>query len=153
MPNLAKSLGYIKCYSQVSPDLLKALAILSDATVRRSAVDWEDPNHTGNQKKGHVSLGDQQAYYKFLKDFTYHRKKTNMAVVFSCSPFPNILKYYSRVQLVYLNIQVHNSLEPPLEHNQDQMSLMNQGLLWTFNHSVSYRNIIQFQISSRRESR
>ena len=31
--------------------------------------------------------------YKIFKDFTNHRKKTNRAVVFSCRPFPNILKY------------------------------------------------------------
>ena len=31
--------------------------------------------------------------YKFLKDFTDHRKKNNRAVDFSCRPFPNILKY------------------------------------------------------------
>ena len=31
--------------------------------------------------------------YKFFKDFTNHRKKTNRVVVFSCRPFPNILKY------------------------------------------------------------
>ena len=28
--------------------------------------------------------------YKFFKDFTNHRKKTNRAVVFSSRPFPNI---------------------------------------------------------------
>ena len=42
MPNPAKSLGYIKCHSSSSPDLLIALAILSDTTVRRSEVDRED---------------------------------------------------------------------------------------------------------------
>ena len=31
--------------------------------------------------------------YKFFKDFTNHRKKTNRAVVFSCRPSLNILKY------------------------------------------------------------
>ena len=31
--------------------------------------------------------------YKFFKHFTNHRMKTNRAVVFSCRPFPNILKY------------------------------------------------------------
>ena len=31
--------------------------------------------------------------YKFFKDFTNQRKKTNRAVVFSCRPFPNIPKY------------------------------------------------------------
>ena len=39
------------------------LAILSDTTVWRPAVDPEHLNHTGNQKKDHISLGDQQFYY------------------------------------------------------------------------------------------
>ena len=39
------------------------LAILSDTTVRKRAVDPEQLNHTGNQKKDHISLGDQQFYY------------------------------------------------------------------------------------------
>ena len=34
-------------------------AILSDTTVRGSAVDREDLKHTRNQKKGHISLSDQ----------------------------------------------------------------------------------------------
>ena len=42
MANSVESFGYIKCYSSSSPDLLQALAILSDTTVRRSAVDRED---------------------------------------------------------------------------------------------------------------
>ena len=37
MQNPVKILGYIKCYS-----LLKTLAILSDTTVRRFAVDQKD---------------------------------------------------------------------------------------------------------------
>ena len=45
--------------ARIAPDLLKALAILSDITVTRSAVDREDLK----QKKGHVSLSDQQSYY------------------------------------------------------------------------------------------
>ena len=50
--------------ARVAPNLLKALAILSDTTVRRSAVDQEDlKNHTGKQKKGHISLEDQQSYH------------------------------------------------------------------------------------------
>ena len=36
---------------------------------------------------------------------------------------------YWRVQLVLKKVQAHNSLEPPLEYSQDQMSLTNQGLL------------------------
>ena len=50
MPNSVKSLGYISkslgyissATARVAPDPLKALRILSDTTVRRSAVNWED---------------------------------------------------------------------------------------------------------------
>ena len=38
VPNPAKSLGYMKCYNANSP-LIKALAIRSDTTVERSAVE------------------------------------------------------------------------------------------------------------------
>ena len=41
--------------------MLKALAILSDATVRRSVIDREDVNHTGNQEKDHFSFSGQQS--------------------------------------------------------------------------------------------
>ena len=36
-----------------------------------------------------------------------------------------------------MKVQVHSSLEPPLEYNQDQMPLMNQG---------GYRNIMYFRL-------
>ena len=43
MPNSEKSFRYISnATAQVTPDLLKALVILSDTTVRRSAVGRED---------------------------------------------------------------------------------------------------------------
>ena len=44
------------------PDLLKALTILSDTTVRITAVDWEDLKPTGNWKKDHISVSNQQFY-------------------------------------------------------------------------------------------
>ena len=31
-----------------------------------------------------------------------------------------------------MKVQAHRSLEPPLEYNQDQMLLMNQGFVVTF---------------------
>ena len=37
-----KALNRSKATAMVAPDLLNALAILSDTTVRISAVDWED---------------------------------------------------------------------------------------------------------------
>ena len=39
------------------------------------------------------------------------------------------LDTYGRVQLVRKKVQAHSSLEPPPEHNHDQMPLPNQGLL------------------------
>ena len=52
--------------AQVAPDMLKALAILSDTTVRRSGVDQEDLKpYLKSEKK--ITLGDQQFYY--LQDF------------------------------------------------------------------------------------
>ena len=40
-------------------------------------------------------------------------------------PFRHVLK----VQLVFMKVQADSYFEPPLEYNQDQMPLMNQGLL------------------------
>ena len=40
--------------ARVASDLSKTLAILSDTSVRRSAVDREDLNHAGNRKKGYI---------------------------------------------------------------------------------------------------
>ena len=40
MLNLVKRLAYIKCYS--SPEISKTLAIISEETVRTSAIDRED---------------------------------------------------------------------------------------------------------------
>ena len=44
--------------AQVAPHLLTALAILSDTTVIRSAVDREDLKPYWKLKKGHISLSD-----------------------------------------------------------------------------------------------
>ena len=43
-----------------------------------------------------------------------------------------LLDTYQNVQLVCMKVQAHSFLEPPLENNQDQMPLMNQGLPWPF---------------------
>ena len=42
----------------VAPDLLKALAILSDETVRRFAVDREDLKQYWKSERKAISLGD-----------------------------------------------------------------------------------------------
>ena len=45
------------------PHLLKALAILSYTTARRSTVDHDDLKPYWKSEKKHISLGDQQLYY------------------------------------------------------------------------------------------
>ena len=59
----SKALDISSATARVSPSLLKALAILSDATARRSAVYWEDLKPYWKWEKGHISLGEQQSYY------------------------------------------------------------------------------------------
>ena len=56
MPNLVKSLKCSIATPQVAADVLKALAILSDAAVRRSAVDQEDLKlYWESEKRPHFS--------------------------------------------------------------------------------------------------
>ena len=59
---LSKSLDISRATAQIAPDLLKAPAILSDTTVRRSAVDQEDLKPYWESQKCHISPGDQQFY-------------------------------------------------------------------------------------------
>ena len=51
-------------------------------------------------------------------------------------------------QLVCMKVQTNISEEPPLAYNQDKMRIKVYYDL--FNYIGSYRNTIQFQISSRR---
>ena len=60
---MSKALDILSATARVVPDLLKALAILSETTVRRSAVDREDLKPYWKSEKGHISLGDKQSYY------------------------------------------------------------------------------------------
>ena len=87
---VSKALDISTAKVWVAPDLLNVSSILSDTTLRRSAVDQEDLKpYFKSEKKQHSS--SQQSYYlkRLFKDFANHRKKTNRAVVFSCRPFMN----------------------------------------------------------------
>ena len=84
---LSKALDMSSATAQVAPDLLKALPILSDTTVRRSAVDWEDIKPYWKSEKDHISLGDQQFYYyQVFQRLCQPQTLTDRAVVFSCGP-------------------------------------------------------------------
>ena len=50
-----KALDISSATAQVAPDLLKPLAILSDTTVRRSAVDRDLKQYWKSQKRPHFS--------------------------------------------------------------------------------------------------
>ena len=60
---LSKALVTSSATAQVTQDLFKDLAVLSDTAVRRPAVDWEDLKPYWKSEKGLISLGDQQSYY------------------------------------------------------------------------------------------
>ena len=60
---MSKVLDISSGTAHVAPDLLKALAIPSDTTLRRHADDPGDLKQHWKLEKSQVSLGDQQAYY------------------------------------------------------------------------------------------
>ena len=60
---MSKALDISSATARVAPDLLKALAIPSDTTVRRSTVDREDLKPYWKSTKGQNFIGDQQANY------------------------------------------------------------------------------------------
>ena len=57
---LSKVLDISSATASVALDLLKVIAILSDTTVRRSVVDWEDLKPYCKSEKDIIALGDQQ---------------------------------------------------------------------------------------------
>ena len=83
------------CRLACKEDLLKYLAILSDTTMRRTALDGEDlkPYWKSEKKATFPQVIKNAIIHKFLKGFTNHRKKTSREVVFSSRPFPNNFKY------------------------------------------------------------
>ena len=94
MLNHVKSREYIKCYSSGSPRPMKS----PSNSIRyncQKICSWFGRPKTMLETRKKVTLYwmiNNSIIYKFFKDFTNHRKKTNRAVVFNCWPFPNSLK-------------------------------------------------------------
>ena len=61
LPTLSNALDISSATAWVAQDLLRALVILSDIIVRRSAVDWEDFKPYWKSEKRSISLDDQQS--------------------------------------------------------------------------------------------
>ena len=58
-----KIFALLSATAWVTPELLKALTIRSDETVRRYVVECEDLKPKWRSEKGHNFQGDQQPYY------------------------------------------------------------------------------------------
>ena len=95
IPNRVESLAYSKCYSSSSPRPVKS----PSNSIRYNCekiCSWSRRPKTIQEirkKATFLSVVNNSIIYKFFKDFTNNGKKTNGAVVSSCRPFPNILKY------------------------------------------------------------
>ena len=146
MPNPVKSFGYINCYRASNSRTVNNPT--SSITYNCHKIfSWSRRPKTIpeiRKKFRFLQVINKSIIYKFFKYFTNHRKKGNNAVVFSCRPFPNILKRqeplmipssnlenktssdtYWTFQLICMNVQDYSSLEPLLWYNQDQEALMN----------------------------
>ena len=75
---LSKALDISSTTVRVAPDLLKALAILSDTTIRRSAVDHKDLKpYWKSEKRPHFSKWSTILLFTSFSDFNNHRENTN----------------------------------------------------------------------------
>ena len=170
MPDPVKSLGYIECYSSSSPRTVKNPRILSDTTVSRFAVDLKP--YWKSEKKLHSSRWSTSLLFTSFSKTNIYRKKINPAVVFSCRPFSNILKYRYcwwglptiwATKLLWTHIEEFSwyiwKFRPTILKNQHWNTIKTRCFWWIkfhydlFNHLGNYRDIIKFQISSWRERR
>ena len=69
---LSKALDISSATARVAPDLLKALATVSDVTVRRSAVDQEDLKpYWKSEKRSNFSRWHGHIFYNNICDVGY----------------------------------------------------------------------------------
>ena len=90
-PNPGKSLGYIKCYSSSSLRISKG----SSHSIRYKGQLMEKICSKLRIPKTILEIR-KKTIYKLFKELTYHKMKTNNAVVFSRTTFQNILKERGR---------------------------------------------------------
>ena len=127
MPHPARTLDISSVTPEVALQLIKALDF---------KPYWKSEEAT------FANVVNNPIIYKFSKDFTNNRKKSNRMVVFRYIPLPNILKYmvnisdlhttwktkfpqiYWRAQLECTKVQAQTWIkEPPLGYNQDHICL------------------------------
>ena len=157
----SKALDISRAVAWVAPGISKA----SSNFIRYNCekiCSWSKRPETILNIRKKAKVINKTIIYNFFKDFFNHRKKSFSPTYLNAGTadavFNNLENKipsdtYWRFQLVCTKVQAHSSSEPPLECNQDQMSLSNQIWWWLFNHFEVYMSVTQFQISSRGESR
>ena len=125
MPNPAKSVWYIKCYSSSSLNSSTCNFIRYNCLKMCSWLKRPETIMKIRKKAIILKVTNNCIIYKFFKDFTNHRRKTNRTVGFSCRVFPpTFLKIqgtpmrpsnnlenktpsdtYWRVQLIHIKVQ------------------------------------------------
>ena len=127
---LLKALDLSSATSPVAIYLLKVQAILSDITVRRSAVERKDLKPYLKLEKGYISQHNQEAFYLYKEKFNFYVWR----------------HYYSAGTFTLTVLQKYhwNKIRTRcLWRNKVNHDLLNQ--FW------SYKNRMHFQISSRRQ--
>ena len=73
---LWKALDKSSATARVAPDMLKAIAILSDTTVRRSVIDWEDLKlYWKSEKRPHFSSWSTSLLFTSFSKRLYQPQK------------------------------------------------------------------------------
>ena len=148
---LSKALGISGATPRVAPDLVKVFNnSIGHNCLKISKWSGRPKTILEIRKKPYFSRSSTILLFSSFSKTTKNSKKANSSVVFSSRPFLNICNYrdnrwdlatiwktrlfqiYWRVCLVYLKVQAHSSIEPPLEYSRNKTNSMSQGLLWPF---------------------
>ena len=142
-----------KAKAQVVQSLLKIETILSDTTLLRSAVNWEDWNHTENQKEKPHFLRwiTSLLFISFSKSLIITERRLTGLLFLDIDFSPkrswiqgpqtrpsNSLENkippdtYWRVQLEYMKVQAHTSSQPPPGIQSGLGTLRKPKLIMTF---------------------
>ena len=143
--------------AQVVPDLLKALEILFYKCQKVCSYQEDVKSYWKSEKRPHSSRWSRILLFTSLSKtlLTIERRLTEQYVILQQSKNKILSDEYWRVQLVYMKFQAHNSLEKPLEYNQDQMSLLNQvcydclTILGVAEILCSFRLVLEKKIAKR----
>ena len=117
MPNLNKSIRYIKCYSLSSARPIKTHRNSNKYNCRKicSSSRRRKTIFEIIEKAMLLWVINKPIIHKFFKEFTNHWKKTNSAVVSNNLENKIPSNTYWRVQLACMKTQAHISSEPPHE--------------------------------------